>query len=196
MKIVPGLLGACLVLSACSATPPVTPTVTVTAPSERLSSPDTIPATTDPATIKWMDGFCAAIHGYRKRTNEEAAPGTAEPTSVADAQKALSEQLDGIAARTGEVVDRLTALPPAPVPLAETVRKGFVTKYTTARDRARDAKATLDRAKPGDQASQHPAAEALDLAQQDVDGTYDPIAPMMKSPELMSAAASAPSCKL
>jgi hypothetical protein len=196
MKIVPGLLGACLVLSACTAAPPAPPTVTVTAPSERLTSPDSIPATADPAAISWMDGFCTAIHGYRKRTNEEAAPGTGEPSSVTEAQKALSEHLGGIAARTGEVVDRLAALPPAPVPLAETVRKAFATKYTTARDRARDAKATLDRAKPGDQASQTPAAEALDLAQLDVDGTYDPVAPLMESPELMAAAANAPGCKI
>lgn len=188
MRIVPGLLGACLLLTACSAPRPAAPTVTVTAP------PATAPAA-GPATIDWLDGFCSAIHGYRKRTNEEAAPGTSEPGSVEEAQKALSEELGGIADRTGEVVDKLTSLPPAPVPLAETVRKAFAGKFTTARDRARDAKTVLDRAKPGDVASQDPAAKALEQAQRDVDGTYDPVAPLMESPELVAAAAVAPGCK-
>ncbi|WP_329050727.1 hypothetical protein OG738_02050 [Amycolatopsis sp. NBC_01488] len=191
MKIVPGLLGAGLLLAACSTPPPAAPpTVTVTAPATLSPAPSV-----DPATLDWLDGFCAAIHGYRKRTNDEAAPGRSTPNSVAEAQKALSEELGGIADRTGEVVDRLTALPPAPVPLAETVRKAFVTKFTTARDRARDAKTTLDRAKPDDVASQDPAWQALTQAQQDVDGTYDPIAPLVESRELVAAAAVAPGCK-
>ncbi|MFJ7218339.1 hypothetical protein [Amycolatopsis sp. NPDC098790] len=188
MRIVPGLLGACLLLTACSEPgPPAPPTVTVTAP---LTAP-----TADPAALDWLDGFCSAIHDYRKRTNAEAVPGTSDPGSVEEAQKALSQELGGIADRTGEVVDRLQALPPAPVPLAETVRKAFVTKYTTARDRARDAKTTLDGAKPGDAASQQPAVTAMEQAQQDVDGTYDPVAPLAESPELLTAAASAPGCK-
>ncbi|MEU8635072.1 hypothetical protein AB0C38_23080 [Amycolatopsis sp. NPDC048633] len=185
MRIVPGLLGACLLLTACSEPGPPAPAVTVTAPTTAPS--------VDPATLDWLDGFCSAIHGYRKRTNAEAAP--SEPGSVVEVQKALSEQLGGIADRTGEVVDRLTALPPAPVPLAETVRKAFLAKYTTARDRARDAKTALDRAKTGDVASQDPAMKALEQAQQDVDGTYDPVAPLVESRELMLAAASAPGCK-
>jgi hypothetical protein len=191
MKIVPALLGACLLLTACSDPGPATPpTVTVTAPPTLAPAPSV-----DPATLDWLNGFCSAIHGYRKRTNEEAAPGTSTPGSVEEAQKALNEELGGIADRTGEVVDRLTALPPAPVPLAETVRKAFVGKYTTARDRARDAKTALDRAKPGDVASQDPAAKALEQAQRDVDGTYDPVAPLAESRELVTAAASAPGCK-
>ncbi|SFW91654.1 hypothetical protein [Amycolatopsis australiensis] len=187
MKIAAGLLGACLLAAACSGPAPAAPTVTVTAPATRPSA--------DPATLAWVDGFCAAIHGYRKRTNAEAVPNPSEPGSVAEAQKALSEELGGIAARTGEVVDRLTALPQAPVPLAETVRKAFVTKYTTARDRARTAKAALDGAKPDDAASQEPAAQALERAQQDVDGTYDPVAPLADAPELVAAAAAAPGCR-
>lgn len=189
MKIVTGLLGACLLLTACSEPRPSTPpTVTVTAPPTTASA-------VDPATLGWLDGFCAAVHGYRTRTNEEAAPGTSVPSSVAEAQKTLSEELGGIADRAGEVVDKLTALPPAPVPLAETVRKAFAGKYATARDRARDAKTALDRAQPGDVASQDPAMKALQQAQQDVDGTYDPLAPLAESRELMTAAASAPGCK-
>jgi hypothetical protein len=197
MKIVPVLLGACLFLAACSGGSPAAPTVTVTAPSEKLTSPDTIPAapTADPAALSWMDGFCGAIHGYRERTNREAEPAKPEPGSIAEAQKLLSAELGGIAARLGEVVDKLTALPPAPVPLAETVRAAFAKKFATARDRATSAKTTLDRAKPGDQASQTPAAQAIELAQKDVDGTYDPVAPMSTSPELMVAAAGAPGCK-
>lgn len=191
MKIVPVLLGACLLLTACSEPRPAAPTVTVTAPPTLATTPSV-----DPATLEWLDGFCSAIHGYRKRTNEEAAPGTSAPNSVVEAQKALSEGLGGIAERTGEVVDRLTALPPAPVPLAETVRKAFLGKYTTARDRARDAKTALDGAKPGDVASQDPAMKALEQAQQDVDGTYDPVAPLVESRELVTAAASAPGCKV
>ncbi|GAB3157350.1 hypothetical protein GCM10027258_66100 [Amycolatopsis stemonae] len=190
MKIAAGLLGAGLLLSACSGPTPTAPTVTVTAPSTPPAPPSV-----DPATRDWMDGFCSAIHGYRERTNDEAIPGSPEPGTVEEAQRALSEELGGIADRTGEVVDKLTALPPAPVPLAETVRQGFVTKYTTARDRARDAKTALDGAKPGDAASQDPAMKALQQAQQDVDGMYDPVAPMVASRELMTAAALAPGCK-
>ncbi|WP_370971540.1 hypothetical protein [Amycolatopsis sp. cg9] len=192
MRIVPGLFGACLLLTACSGSPPppaAPPTVTVTAPA----TPSATAA--DPAVLSWMDGFCSAIHGYRERTNEEAAPPKPEPGSVAEAQRVLSATLGGIAARTGEVVDKLTALPPAPVPVAEKVRQAFVTKYTTARDHAADAKKTLDNAKPGDGASQGPAADAIRRAQQDVDGAYDPVAPMAESPEAMLAAATAPGCK-
>jgi hypothetical protein len=189
MKIVPGLLGACLLLTACSEPGPTAPppTVTVTAPAT--------PPTVDPATLGWLDGFCSAIHDYRKRTNTEAVPGTSAPGTVEEAQHALSRELGGLADRTGEVVDRLKALPPAPAPLAETVRKAFIQKYTTAHDRARDAKTALDGAKPGDAASQDPAWNALNQAQQDIDGTYDPVAPLAESPELLTAAASAPGCK-
>lgn len=190
MKIVPGLLGACLLLTACSEPSTPAPTVTVTAPPPSATAP-----AVDPATLDWLDGFCSAIHGYRKRTNEEATPGTAEPNSIAESQKALSEQLGGIADRTGEVVTKLTALPPAPVPLAETVRQAYTAKYTKARDRARDAKTALDRAQPGDVASQDPAVKAMDEAQQEVDGTYDPLAPLAESRDLLTAAASAPGCK-
>ncbi|WIV57539.1 hypothetical protein [Amycolatopsis nalaikhensis] len=190
MKIVLGLLGSCLMLAACSGPGAGAPVVTVTAPATPPATP-----TADPATVSWMDGFCGAIHGYRKRTNEEAGPGKPEPGSVAEAQKALSAELGGIATRTGEVVDKLSALPPAPVPLAEQVRKAYVTKFTTARDRAANAKTALDRAKPGDEASQDPAAQAIEQAQQDVDGTYDPVAPLTESAELMTAAATAPGCK-
>ncbi|MBE1497861.1 hypothetical protein H4696_004961 [Amycolatopsis lexingtonensis] len=191
MKFAPGLLGACLLLTACSGAPPAAPpTVTVTAPATPSA-----PATADPAVLGWMDGFCAVIHGYRERTNDEAGAPKPDPGSVAEAQQVLSATLGGIAARTGEVVDKLTALPPAPVPVAEKVRQAFVTKYTTARDRAAEAKKALDAAKPGDGASQGPAADAVKQAQQDIDGTYDPVAPMAESPELMMAAATAPGCK-
>ncbi|MCR6488485.1 hypothetical protein M8542_37220 [Amycolatopsis sp. OK19-0408] len=194
MKLVPGLLGACLVLTACTGTDTTAPTVTVTAPPTSATQP--APPSPDPATLTWMDGFCAAINGYRERTNREAKPAQPDPTTVAEAQRRLSALLGGMAARTGEVVDRLSALPPAPVPLAETVRQAFVTKFTTSRDRAGDAKTALDHAKPGDQASQDPAGQALEQAQQDVDGMYDPVAPMAASPELMLAAGSAPGCKI
>lgn len=190
MKLVPALLGACLALAACSSPGPPAPTVTVTAPPTSAAPP-----TADPATLTWMDGFCAAIHGYRVRTNEDAEPTEPTPTTVAEAQKQLSEALGGIAARTGEVVDKLTALPPAPDPVAERVRKAFVTKYKTSRDRAANGKDVLDRARPDDQAAQDPALQALRQAQLDLDGTYDPVAPMAESPELMLAAAGAPGCK-
>jgi hypothetical protein len=197
MKIVPVLLGACLMLAACAGGSPAAPTVTVTAPAGKLTSPDTIPGSpsADPAALSWMDGFCGAIHDYRERTNREAEPAKQSPKSVVEAQHALSATLGEMAARLGEVVDKLTALPPAPVPLAETVRAAFAKKYATARDRATSAKARLDRAKPGDQASQDPAGDAVEQAQKDIDGTYDPVAPMMESPELVLAAAEAPGCK-
>ena len=191
MKIAVGLLGVCLALTACSGTPPAAPPVTVTAPAPFPASP-----TADPAVLSWVDGFCSAVNGYRQRANAEAVPGKPEPKTVADAQKALSAELGGLAARTGEVVDKLTALPSAPVPLAETVRTSFLRKFTTSRDRAAGAKTALDRAKPGDEASQTPAGEAIGQAQQDLDGTYDPVAPLADSPELLLATATAPGCKM
>jgi hypothetical protein len=189
MKIAAGLLGACLALAACSGPGPAAPTVTVTAPA----TPPTVPSA-DPATQSWVDGFCSAVYGYQARTNAEAGK-SPQPSSPAEAQKALSAELGGFAARTGEVVARLTALPPSAVPLAETVRKSYVTKFTTARDRAADAKAKLDRAEPADDAAQAAAGDAIGLVQQDLDGTYDAVSPLLASPQLTAAAISAPGCK-
>ena len=192
MKIVAALLGTGVLLSACGSTP------AAQAPPSRNPSPvETITSapTADPAAVRWMDGFCSAVHGYRERTNREAETNQPTPKSIAEAQKALSASLGGIETRAGEAVDKLTALPPAPVPLGDTVRRGFVTKFTKARDRAAEAKATLDRAKPGNEASQVPAGQAVEQAQQDVDGTLDPVGAVSASPELMLAAATAPGCK-
>ncbi|MDT7802044.1 MAG: hypothetical protein QOI78_5477 [Actinomycetota bacterium] len=192
MKIAAGLLATCLTLTACSGSGTAAPPpVTVTAPAPFPAAP-----TADPAVVSWVDGFCAAVNGYRKRTNAEADPGKPQPKSVAEAQKALSEDLGALAARTGEVVDKLTALPAAPVPLAETVRTSFLRKFTTSRDRAAGAKTALDGAKPGDEASQTPAGDALEKAQQDIDGAYDPVAPLAESPDLLLATATAPGCKM
>ncbi|MGW3992583.1 hypothetical protein [Amycolatopsis sp. NPDC004772] len=191
MKIATALLGAGLLLTACGNTPSAAPPPQNPAPVQTVTSAPTA----DPAAVRWMDGFCAAVHGYRERTNREAETGRPTPKSVAEAQEALSATLGGIAARTGEVVDKLTALPPAPVPLGDKVRQAFVTKFTSARDHAAEAKATLDRAKPGNEASQNPAAQAVAQAQQDVDGVYDPVGAVKDSPELMLAAATAPGCK-
>ncbi|HET6707621.1 hypothetical protein [Amycolatopsis sp.] len=193
MKIAAALLGACLLLTACESTPAAAPPPATQQPSPVQTIP--VQPTADPAAVSWMDGFCSAVHGYRERTNREAEIGQPSPNSVAEAQKALSATLGGIAARTGETVDKLTALPPAPVPLGETVRQGFVAKFTKARDRATEAKAKLDRAKPGNEASQDPAAAAVQQAQQDLDGTYDPVGAVTASPELMTAAATAPGCR-
>jgi len=192
MKIVAALLGAGVLLSACGSPP-----AAQAPPSRTLSPVVTTPSapSADPAALRWVDGFCAAVHGYRERTNREAEPARPTPSTVTESQKGLSAELGGVAARTGETVDKLVALPPAPVPLGETVRQGFVTKFTKARDRATEAKTKIDRAKPGNEASQAPAAEALRQAQQDVDGTYDPVGAMTASPELMLAAANAPGCK-
>lgn len=189
MKIAATLLGACLLLTACGTTPAAAP------PPQNPSPVTTVTSrpTADPAAVRWMDGFCSAVHGYRERNNREASSSTAN--SIAEAQKALSASLGGIVARTGEAVDKLTALPPAPVPLGDTVRQGFVTKFTTSRNRAAEAKATLDRAKPGNEASQGPAGDAIEQAQKDLDGTYDPVGAVAASPELMLAAATAPGCK-
>jgi hypothetical protein len=193
MKIVPALLGACLVLTACSGTR----AASQPAASQPAASPGPVESTTaaDPAAVRWMDGFCGAVNGYRERTNREAGPAKPTPSTVAEAQQGLGAELGAIAARTGEVVTKLTALPPAPVPGGDRVREAFVTKYTKARDRAAEAKAELDRAKRGDEASQTPAAKALDQAQQEVDGTYDPVGAVSAFPELMLAAATAPGCK-
>ena len=193
MKTAAALLGAALLLTACGNTPSAAPPAQSPGPSpiETVTSAPTA----DPAAVRWMDGLCSAVHGYRERTNREAQPGQPTPKSVAEAQKAISATLAGIAARTGETVDKLTALPPAPVPLGDTVRQALVTKFTKARDRAAEAKVTLDRAKPGNQASQDPAADAVELAQKEIDGAYDPVGAVKDSPELMLAAATAPGCK-
>ncbi len=192
MKTAAALLGACLLLTACGNTPVAAPPTSSPRPVETVTSAPTA----DPAAVRWMDGFCAAVHGYRERTNREAEAGQPTPKSIAEAQKALSATLGGIAARTGEAVDKLAALPPAPVPLGDTARQAFVRKFTQARDRAAEAKATLDRAKPGNEASQGPAVDAVAQAQQDVDGVYDPVGAVKESPELMLAAATAPGCKV
>ncbi|WIX88464.1 hypothetical protein [Amycolatopsis sp. DG1A-15b] len=191
MKTATALLGAALLLSACANTPAGAP------PSQNLRPVETITSApvADPAAVRWMDGFCAAVHGYRERTNREAEVAQPTPGSVDESQKALSASLGGIAARTGETVDKLNALPPAPVPLGDTVRQAFVTKFTKARDRAAEAKTTFDRAKPGNEASQVSAVKAVQEAQQDVDGTYDPVGAVAASPELMLAATAAPGCK-
>ncbi|MFJ1763436.1 hypothetical protein ACIOD2_24205 [Amycolatopsis sp. NPDC088138] len=192
MKFAVGLLAVGLTLTACSGSGTAAPPpVTVTAPVSIPPAP-----TADPAVVSWVDGFCSAVNGYRKRTNAESQPGQPQPKSVAEAQKALSAQLGAFAARTGEVVDKLTALPAAPVPLAETVRTSFLGKFTTSRDRAAHAKTALDGAKPGDEASQTPAADAVEKAQQDLDGTYDPVAPLAESQDLLLATATAPGCKM
>lgn len=194
MKIATALLGACLLLTACG-NPPAAP---APPPAAQQPSPtQTLPVlpTADPAAVSWMDGFCSAVNGYRERTNRESELGASSPNSIAESQKALSASLGGIAARTGEVVDKLTALPPAPVPLGETVRQGFLAKFTKSRDRAAEAKTKLDRAKRGNEASQGPAGDAIEQAQRDLDGTYDPVGVVTASPELMAAAATAPACK-
>jgi hypothetical protein len=192
MKTAATLLGACLLLTACGNPPSAAPPAQSPSPIATVTSAPTA----DPAAVRWMDGLCSAIHGYRERTNREAQPGQPTPKSVAEAQKAISATLGGIAARTGETVDKLTALPPAPVPLGDTVRQALITKFTKARDRAAEAKVTLDRAKPGNEASQVPAADAVTQAQQEVDGTLDPVGAVSTSPELVLAAATAPGCKV
>ncbi|MEU0532190.1 hypothetical protein [Amycolatopsis tolypomycina] len=193
MKITAALLGACLLLTACG-TKPAAPAPPPAAPQPSPVQTITVEPTADPAAVSWMDGFCSAVNGYRERTNRETETGPS-PKTIAEAQKALSASLGGIAARTGETVDKLTALPPAPVPLAETVRQGFLAKFTKARDRATEAKTKLDRAKRGDEASQGPAGDAVEQAQRDLDGTYDPVGAVTAAPELMTAAATAPGCK-
>ncbi|WP_410614765.1 hypothetical protein [Amycolatopsis sp. lyj-109] len=191
MKIAAALLGACLLLTACGNTPAAAPPPQNPSPVETSTSAPTA----DPAAVRWMDGFCSAVNGYRERTNRETGSAPPTPKSIAEAQKAISAALGGIAARTGEAVDKLTGLPPAPVPLGDTVRQAFVAKFTKARDRAAEAKTTLDRAKPGNQASQDPAIKAVEQAQKDLDGTYDPVGAVTTSPELILAAATAPGCK-
>ncbi|WP_086840336.1 hypothetical protein [Amycolatopsis kentuckyensis] len=193
MKIAAALLGAGLLLTACGNPPAPAPPAQSPGPSP-IGTVTSAP-TADPAAVRWMDGLCSAVHGYRERTNREVQPGQPTPKSVAEAQKAISATLAGIEARTGEAVAKLTALPPAPVPLGDTVRQALITKFTKAHDRAAEAKATLDRAKPGNEASQVPAAEAVTQAQQEVDGTYDPVGAVSSSPELVLAAATAPGCK-
>jgi len=189
MKKLAALLGACLLLTACGSTP--------APPGQNLNRVETSTSapTADPAAVRWMDGFCSAVHGYRERTNQEVRPAQPPPKTVAESQRAISAMLGGIAARTGEAAGKLTALPPAPVPLGDAVRQALVTKFTKAHDRATEAKATLDRAKPGNEASQAPAVKAVQQAQQDIDGAYDPISAVKESPELMLAAATAPGCK-
>lgn len=192
MKIATALLGACLLLTACGNTPTAAP------PAQNPSPVTTITSrpVADPAAVRWMDGFCSAVHGYRLRTNQEAEAVPPTPDTFDESQKALSATLGGIAARTGEVVDKLTALPPAPVPLGDTVRQALVTKFTKARDRATEAKDALDRAKQGSVAAQDRAVQAVDQAQRDVDGTYDPVGAVAASPELILASATAPGCKI
>ncbi|WP_020672934.1 hypothetical protein [Amycolatopsis nigrescens] len=179
--------GLCLALAGCSGGSSPEPAITITSTSTMSSDP-----AANPAAVQWMDGFCGAIHGYREANNrpaEQPAVGTVE-----EAQKQISDTLGTLATQMGKAVDDLNALPPAPVPLAETVQKTYLDKYTAGRDTAANAKATLDKAKRGDEKSQFPAADAVEAAQKKIADAYDPVGPVMGSPELSAAAASAPKC--
>ncbi len=169
------------------------PATTVTVPAS-TSNVATAPAI-DPAAVAWMDGLCGAVNGYHHTVSEDAKKPQPGGTSGAAAQKMVSESLARQAELAGKAVTELAALPASPAPAGETAKKSFLDKFTASRDAAANGKTKLDAAKRGSQSSIDAAIEAMNTAQNAVTDAYDPVAPIMSSPELSVASASAPKCK-
>ncbi|MFD8492878.1 hypothetical protein [Amycolatopsis sp. NPDC059657] len=146
----------------------------------------------DAKAVAWMDGLCGAVHGYRQAVNEAAKKG---PQSEVATAKTIGESLGRYAEFAGKAVEELNAIGASSVPAGETARKSFVDKFTKARDTAADGKAKLAAAKAGDSKALDAAIEAMNAAQTAVSDAVDPVSPIVGSPELSAAAATAPKCK-
>jgi hypothetical protein len=160
-----------------------------------VSAPPAQPAppAVDTAATAWMDGYCDAVHGFIADNNAMPAPANGART-IPEILRATSKQLGDYATILGRAVDKLTALPPAPVPAGETAKKTFLDNYTSARDKAASAKTALDAANKNDTSAQARAVDGLMAAQQDAMGAMDPVGAIKDSPELAQASARAPKC--
>ncbi|OXM43881.1 hypothetical protein [Amycolatopsis alba] len=183
--VVAAAIGMAFALTGCAPDP--APQAMPPAPSAPSSS------AADPAvTVTWMNGFCGAVHDFIDGNNKMPS---ASGETLEAIKKSTSDQLGHYATILGKTVDGLSALPAAPVPAGDTAKQDFLTKYTSARDKTVKAKADLDAAGKNDTAAQGRAVEGLIAAQKDTHGALDPVAAIVGSPELKTAAATAERCR-
>jgi hypothetical protein len=160
--------------------------------STEVSVETVSPAAPSDAAVRWVDGFCGAVHGFRMDTTALAqSPNSSDPKA---SQRMISKLLGDYAANLTKAIDRLTALPPAPDPVGKAAYETFLGKYTSARDRLSAAKAELDKAAPTNYAAQNRATHAFETAQDQAFSVVDPVGPILSSPTLRTAAAIAPRC--
>jgi hypothetical protein len=184
-------VGACVALAGCTGETPAAPASSTTT----VTTIPTLPSA-DPQLVTWLDGFCGAVHGYRLRSNAylEAMPAN-QTLSVAEAHRATSKDMGQFADNAGQTVDELKALPTVSDPQTETAKKSFLDKFTEARDRVVTAKAKLDATRPGNDAAESAATDALTAAQKDISGFSDPLKPFGEAQTYVLAAIKAPKCK-
>ncbi|RZS36598.1 hypothetical protein EV193_107279 [Herbihabitans rhizosphaerae] len=166
-----------------AASSPAPPPSATSAPS--VPPPTSAPVPSGETAVLWMDGFCGAVNTF-VTDNNATAKGVASSVN--------GKQLADYTAILDKALTSLAALPPAPVPLAETAKKSFVDKYTAARDQLVGAKRQLDAA-PKSTAAQGKALDAYVAAQNKSIEAVDPVSPILASPELMQAAGSAKHCR-
>jgi len=145
------------------------------------------------ATVAWMDGFCGAVNGFQD--DQKKTPNVPPGNTEKEIRAGTSKQMGYYGENLTKAVDRLTGLPASPVPAVETVKKKFLEKYTSARDKVVGGKAELDAAAKNSSAAQERAVDAMISAQSDVQDLYDPVGAIMDIPEFTTASAIAPKCK-
>jgi len=186
-------VGACVALAGCTGGTPAAPAAP--APTVTLTTSPAIPSA-DPQLVTWLNGFCGAVHGYRQRSNAylEAMPAN-QTLSVAEAHRATSKDMGQFTADAGQAIDELKALPALSDAQAETAKKSFLDKFTAARDSVAAAKAKLDATRPGNDAAESAATDALAAARNDIGDFSDPLKPFGEAQTYIIAAINAPKCK-
>jgi hypothetical protein len=185
-----------LLVAGCTAgtesAPPAPSSSVAPPPGTSAAAPTSTGAGVD-ATVAWMDGFCGAVNGFRDDQNKTPTvpPGNTEK----EIRAGTSQQMGYYGENLSKAVDRLNGLPASPVPAVETVKKKFLEKYTSARDKVVGGKAKLDAAAKNSNAAQESAVDAMISAQSEVQDLYDPVGAIMDIPELTAASAIAPECR-
>jgi hypothetical protein len=171
---------------------PVAPT-TIASPSPPS---DTVsPATPIDTAMHWMDGFCGAVHGFLRDSNDNAMAQPTTTISPKAAKQVFLKDLSDYTAILNKAIDRMTALPPISDPVGKVAYETYLGKYTSARDRLVAAKARLEKAARTDYAAQNGAIKALETAQEEGLSVVDPVGAIEGSPTLGTASAFAPECK-
>jgi hypothetical protein len=189
-----------LLLAGCGGNPPSSsvsdlPAVSTTITSPAPSSETVSPATPIDTAMHWMDGFCGAVHGFLRDSNNNAM---AQPTTTISpnaAKQVFLKDLSDYTAILNKAIDRMTALPPISDPVGKVAYETYLGKYTSARDRLVAAKARLDKAARTNYAAQNDAIKALEAAQDEALSVVDPVGAIEGSPTLGTASAFAPECK-
>ena len=161
------------------ATPSPSPAPTSAPPPTTSAELDTVVA-----AVRWMDGFCGTVNDFLADNNKIQPPPDAD----------FRQLLDDYAAILDKAIAGLNALPPAPVPAAETAKKTYLEKYTSARNKVASAKTQLDGAADDDIAAHDRAADGFIAAQEEALTALDPVGAIGNSAELIAAAATAPRC--